>query len=154
MKAIVLGDSHRDYRSIHKILTSEAPFDQIIHTGDVHRDVEDILSVYQDIPCAYVLGNNDFLVWGVPNRREFSLGNIKVFLTHGHLYGVKQSCGRLLREAKACGARLCIFGHTHKACAEEKDGIFLLNPGAAYRSYAVVEYDGDNFTVKLKETPE
>ncbi len=154
MKAVILGDSHRDYRSIHKILTFEEPFQQIIHTGDVHRDVEDILAVYPDIPCAYVLGNNDFSVLGVPWRREFLLGNTKIFLTHGHLYGVKLSYGRLLREAKACGAKICIFGHTHRAVAEERDGIFLLNPGAAYRSYAVLEYDGGDFGITLKETPE
>ncbi|MEE1013874.1 MAG: metallophosphoesterase [Clostridia bacterium] len=151
MKAIVLSDSHRDFSSILRAMEKESNIDYIIHAGDVHRDVEDIQAMWQNIPCIYVVGNNDFSVWDVPTRREFILEGKRFLLTHGHLYGVKSSLARLHREAADCQADICIFGHTHKAHLEEKNGIRFLNPGAAYRSYAVIEIHGATIDIQLKE---
>ena len=150
MKAVVLSDSHRDFNAILRIMEREKSVDYIIHAGDVQKDVDDIEAMWQRIPCIFVLGNNDFGVWGVPTRREFTLGTKKILLTHGHLYGVKSSLARLKKEALLAQADICIFGHTHTPHESEEDGIRFLNPGAAYRSYAVLEIEGEDVTIIIK----
>ena len=37
----------------------------------------------------------------------------------------------LLYAAQCCGAQIAMFGHTHRACFEQIEGIFVLNPGTA-----------------------
>ncbi len=151
MKVLVLSDSHKDFPAILRAMEREKGTDYIIHAGDVHRDVEDIEAMWRQIPCISVLGNNDFGIWDVPTRRDFTLGNKKFLLTHGHLYGVKGSLSRLWQEAAKADADICIFGHTHVAHLDEKNGIRMLNPGAAHRSYAVIEIDGDSIAIEIKE---
>ena len=151
MKAIVFSDSHKDFSAIFRAMEKEKDIDYIIHAGDVHRDVEDIEAMWRAIPCISVLGNNDFGVWDVPTRREFVLENKKFFLTHGHLYGIKGSLSRLWQEAAKANADICIFGHTHVAHLDEKNGIRMLNPGAAHRSYAIIEIAGDAIHIQIKE---
>ncbi len=153
LKAIIFSDSHRDFSSIFRAMEHEGSVDYIIHAGDVHKDVEDIEAYWRTTPCISVLGNNDFSVWGVPTRREFTLEGKKFFLTHGHLYGVKGSLAMLHREAVNCGADICIFGHTHRQVLEERNGIYFLNPGATPRHYAVIEMQEGTVDIQLKETP-
>lgn len=150
MKALILSDSHRDFKSIQAAIDANPDIVQIIHAGDVQRDVEDIMDVYPDIPCAYVLGNNDFNVWDVPYERFFEFCGKKIFLTHGHNYSVKATPVRVIAEAKRRGADICIFGHTHSRFLEN-NGMWVINPGAAYRSYAILTVDNGEITVEFKE---
>ena len=50
--------------------------------------------------------------------------------------------------------QLALFGHTHQALLEERDGIMLLNPGTAGRlgrsSYAVAELKNGSFSCRLE----
>lgn len=68
MKALILSDSHRDFGSIMRAVENERNADLIIHAGDVHKDVEDILMAWPNIPCVYVIGNNDFLSMMCPKK--------------------------------------------------------------------------------------
>ena len=151
MKAIVFSDSHRNFSSILNALEKEKDIDLIIHAGDVHKDVEDILFGMPQIPCAYVLGNNDFFVMDEPSEREFTFGNKKIFLTHGHTYGVKGSLSRLKSEARRVGAEICIFGHTHSTYLENEDGIWYLNPGPTWKGYGIINITNDKIDIKIVE---
>ncbi len=151
MKIIVFSDSHKSFGAMTKAIEQEGPVDWLIHAGDVHCDVEDLEIMYPRIPLAYVLGNNDFFVRDVPTDRLFELGGVKIFLTHGHNYGVKSSLAKLLQKGREAGARLVIFGHTHRAHIEKIGGITLFNPGAATRSYGVLEIDNGKFDLQIKE---
>lgn len=154
MKALVLSDSHRDFSAILRAMERESGITHIIHAGDVQKDVDDIRALWQTTPCISVLGNNDYFVWGEPTRREFTLGGKKFLLTHGHTYGVKTSLSRLKKEAREAEADICIFGHTHRPCLEEHNGIRFLNPGPAGRSYAVITITDDGTcTIEMKENP-
>ena len=54
-----------------------------------------------------------------------------MYLTHGHLHGVKMTLGNLLREARKADAQAVLYGHTHIAdCFMEEDGLWVLNPGS------------------------
>ena len=153
MKAMIFSDSHRDFSSIFRAMEQEGTVDYIIHAGDVHKDVEDIEAYWRTTPCISVLGNNDYSVWGIPTRREFVLEGKKFLLTHGHLYGVKSSLARLHQEAASCNADVCIFGHTHRHCLEEHNGIWFLNPGASPSHYAVIEIQDGQMDIQIKDTP-
>ncbi len=151
MKAIIFSDSHKSFGAMLRAMEKEAPVDWIIHAGDVHRDVEDLEIMYPRIPLAYVLGNNDFFVHDVPHDRLFELGGIKIFLTHGHNYGVKYSLAKLLKKADEADADIAIFGHTHRAHCEKCGKVTLFNPGAATRSYGVLEINNGEFNLEIKE---
>ena len=136
-----------------KAIENEGHIDQIIHAGDVHSDVEDLLIMYPKIPVAFVKGNNDLWLRDVPEDRSFNLYGIRIFLTHGHNYRVKYSLSALLKKGQDVGANLVIFGHTHTAFNETHQGITLFNPGAATRSYGVLEIQNGDFRPEIKKIP-
>ncbi len=145
MRALVFSDSHRQINCMADIIDREENIDLIIFAGDVEEDAEELRRLYPQKSIVSVKGNNDFLLKGVPDERLFTFGNKKIFLTHGHKYGVKYSPYKLFAAAREKGADICIFGHTHSKFLEEESGIFLLNPGAAYRSAALIDVS-DNDT--------
>lgn len=150
MKALILSDSHRDFGSIMRAVENERNADLIIHAGDVHKDVEDILMAWPNIPCVYVIGNNDFFVHDVPEKRLFTFGGKRIFLTHGHLYGVKISLDRLERTAKAINADICIYGHTHTSYLKQHGNLLVINPGCSRKSYAVLEINNGEVSAEIK----
>ena len=53
-------------------------------------------------------------------------------MTHGHKHNVKQTLAMLLRDARAEGAQVALYGHTHiRDLHREEDGLLVMNPGAA-----------------------
>ena len=80
---------------------------------------------------------------------------MRLFLTHGHLFGVKSGMSRLRLEANRVGANIALFGHTHRPFLEEDGGVWYMNPGAARSGrYGVIEITDGTFTCELKELPE
>lgn len=134
-----------------KAIENEKKVDWIIHAGDVHSDVEDLLIAYPKTPVAYVKGNNDFFLRDVPEDRFFTLGGVRIFLTHGHNYGVKYSLSALFKKGSELGADICIFGHTHTAVCEKMGGITLFNPGAATKSYGVMEIKDGEYNLEIRK---
>ena len=54
------------------------------------------------------------------------------FITHGHIYGVDGGrLDSLVYAAQERGAKLALYGHTHRAWYEELGGVQTLNPGTA-----------------------
>ena len=75
------------------------------------------------------------------------LDGVKILLTHGDHFGVKQSLLQLFYRAKEVGAQLVFYGHTHIASIDEIEGIKFINPGCmnkfSQNSYCyVVIYNG------------
>ena len=127
--------------------------DAVIHLGDHLEDAESMESVFSGVDFYHVPGNCDYFT-NVPPSLTVSLDGVRVFLTHGHLFGVKSGLDTLAAAAKDMGAQLALFGHTHQALLEERDGIMLLNPGTAGRlgrsSYAVAELKNGRFSCRLE----
>ncbi len=151
MKIIIFSDSHKNFGAMTKAMEAQQTVDWIIHAGDVHRDVEDMEIMYPRIPLACVLGNNDYFIHDVPTDRFFELGGVKIFLTHGHNYGVKYSLAKLLSRGRELGADIVIFGHTHRAHCEKIGDITLFNPGAAAQSYGVLEIENGEYKLEICE---
>lgn len=127
--------------------------DMVFHLGDCIQDAEDLSSAFDTLDVTYVPGNCDFYTTAAPSLLREVRGT-RIFLTHGHLFGVKTGLTRLLLEGKRLGAQLVLFGHTHRPLLEQRDGIWLLNPGscsASSGSYAVVDLDAGGFECELRE---
>lgn len=65
-----------------------------------------------------------------PTETTQEIADKKIFLTHGHLYGVKSSLNNLLYKAKEVGANIACFGHSHFLGMEVVDDVLFINPGS------------------------
>ncbi len=155
MKLLILSDSHGAVENMELAVRLEQP-DAVIHLGDHWRDACDLRDLFPDLPLYQVSGNCDRYAWQ-PDLEERRLtafdGNI-FFMVHGHQYGVKNGLLRLQLAAKEAGARVMLFGHTHRAYAEQLDDILLFNPGACsgYRpTYGLICVDGRSLNWEIKE---
>ena len=142
MKILVFSDSHSSLRFMRMCIAKFHP-DGVIHLGDHYDDGETLALENPHIPFWQVPGNCD--LYGGFNIKSdavrlCNIDGTSLLLTHGHRHGVKNGLERLLRDARASGVDGVFFGHTHCAlCRREADGLWVLNPGAAGLSGAVVE---------------
>lgn len=127
-KVLVISDTHGRTDNLDKILPLVKPLDQLIHLGDVGRDVE-YIEVMAECPCCFVSGNNDFYST-LPRERLIKLNGVSIFLTHGHYYYVNSRKDFVRSAAIQRGARIALFGHTHVPYLEEDDTILVANPGS------------------------
>ena len=156
-RLLVFSDSHNRIDNCEEVINSfPYKISGIIHAGDCARDAEDLEAIYPDIPIYYVHGNTDYIS-GAPDELIFEIDGIRIFLTHGYEYNVKQEIltgyRTLLNTAKMKNADLCIFGHTHFPATEIHMGVTLLNPGSIRYGgeYAVVEIEnGKVKTTQMK----
>ena len=91
------------------------------------------------------------------------MGGHKVFLTHGHRYGVSYTLANLRETAEELGADVAIYGHTHMPALDEQNDIVLLNPGSVAKprqaglkkTYAVITINDKTgkMSVKFKSLP-
>lgn len=135
MKLLVFSDSHRANITDMLALIDEEKPDAVVHLGDLVSDVEDIHFVYPELPVYNVRGNND---WGddeTPNSMVVPVEHVRLFLTHGHLYGVRRDTKRLVEAARAEDCQVALYGHTHRAEIHQEDGILVANPGSISRPY-------------------
>ncbi len=137
MKALILSDSHGSLGFMCDAVEREKP-DVVIHLGDHFRDAEDLSAAFDEPEYYHVAGNCDF-GFGAKKSLTIELGGVRMFLTHGHLFGVKHDLDALRRQAELEGARIALFGHTHRAYNQMSGGIRLFNPGAC-GSYGPLSY--------------
>ncbi|MBT9176997.1 MAG: Phosphodiesterase YfcE [Firmicutes bacterium] len=125
----ILGDTHGDHVSIEAALKKLGPLDALIHVGDYYRDGEALAHTLH-IPVIAVVGNCD--ARRQPDRELIELAGKRIFVTHGHLQGVKQGTVSLVREARLRQANVVLFGHTHVPAAFSQHGILFVNPGSTH----------------------
>ena len=130
MKLLIFSDSHGNVANMEDAVRLERP-DRVLHLGDLVRDAEVLQEKFPHLPVTYVPGNCDGRRPDLPEERAFTLEGVKLFMTHGHAYHVKEGLWAAERAARAAGAHLLCFGHTHEALCEFKNGMWVVNPGAA-----------------------
>ncbi len=145
MKILIVSDTHGRDTNLELVVEKEAPFDMLIHCGEVDER-EFFIEALAECPCCIVAGNNDFFS-DLPREEEITLGGRKALVTHGHYYGVSMDLYGITEEAASRGCEIVLFGHTHRPTAERCNGVLAVNPGSlAYPrqqgrrpSYAVME---------------
>lgn len=149
MKILVVSDTHGRDENLETAVTREAPFDMLVHCGDVEGR-EFFIEALAEVPCSIVAGNNDFFS-DLPREEEIEIVGKRFLVTHGHYYGVSMDITGVVDEARSRNCDGVMFGHTHKPVLETVDGILAINPGSlSYPrqrgkrpSYVVLETDED-----------
>ena len=155
MKILVMSDSHSGISFMRRCVNALKP-QAMIHLGDHFDDGETIAQEFPHIPMHQVPGNCD--TWRMlryePPVRCYAVCGVRLYMTHGHEHGVKQTLAGLLKDARAMGAKAALYGHTHLAdCHREADGLWVLNPGACGSSggsVGLIEAEnGEILTVRI-----
>lgn len=147
MKILVLSDSHGSEMQVYEIMADNTDTDIVIHLGDGEDDLDLAL---RELPAfgnkrvIHVKGNCD-LGSPLPESSLDNIGDYRFFCTHGHRQRVKSGKGILLEDALELGRNVVLFGHTHEQFFDERQGVYMFNPGsAANLEYGVItiNYDG------------
>jgi len=143
MRIGVISDTHGDLATIRQVVKLLTDADMWLHAGDCIQDVECLKSLVA-VPVISVRGNCDGNVAGTNIDEFVDVGTQKIWLTHGHCYGVKQGTQDLLRCGKKHEVVAVIYGHTHIPDNHWCEGILIFNPGSAYgsrASYGILDID-------------
>ena len=133
MKLLVFSDSHSSLWFMRQCVASVKP-DGIIHLGDHFQDGTAIAEENENIPIYQVYGNCDGFYGMMPEDsvKLCTIDGVRLLLTHGHRFQVKNGLDKLIDYGKAQGVQGILYGHTHVAHnCRDKDGLLILNPGAA-----------------------
>lgn len=149
--AIALSDTHGNRRTIDELFGIMEESDYIIHLGDTSGDGNYIRSRFPD-KTHIVNGNCDPVKLG-EDEITLEIEGVKILAVHGHRLSVKSNTDKLLQRAKDSDCALALYGHTHDAKEETRDGITLFNPGSLSRfsqkSYLYIVFNGGKFTGKI-----
>lgn len=157
-RILVFSDSHGETKNMKQIIENMPGVTAVIHLGDLNRDIQFLEDNFFDFPIYGVQGNNDFS--GLyPNEKMLTIGEKKIFITHGHYYLSHWDSAPLKHIPQAAEADLILFGHTHVAEKELFDGKILANPGSISRprmgnaSYGVIEIENQTLNYCNIELP-
>lgn len=128
MKILIVSDTHGRHDNFDIVINKVKPIDLLIHLGDFEggRDYVEAMA-----PCQteMISGNNDYFI-DLSREKLITIGKYKVFLTHGHYYGVNFNTEKLEEKAREVGADIVMYGHTHIPSTQLKQDIWIVNPGS------------------------
>ena len=148
MKILVVSDTHGQSKELREVIKKTRPFDLLIHCGDT-EGLERRIRQEADCPCVIVRGNNDYFT-ETPFDDVVEAGKCRIFVTHGHHYGISMGTGRIREKAKEHECNVALYGHTHRPYLDQSDpSLTVASPGSlAYPrqegrepSYLVIDID-------------
>ncbi|MGO1469525.1 MAG: metallophosphoesterase [Tissierella sp.] len=154
MRILVVSDTHgKNKKLIDKVKAIKKP-DLIFHLGDYVGDGLTISKALEISPII-VMGNGDHPSSGFKEEEIIEIKGKRIFLTHGHRFGVYSNLNRLFYRAKELEADIALFGHTHIPIVKEMEGCILMNPGSPSsprgfshkKTFAIIEIDKE---IKVK----
>ena len=154
MKFIVFSDSHGDVDHMIRAVRLENPA-LCFFLGDGEYDLTRLQRRFPSLPVNAVRGNCD-LRSTLPRALTCAAGGVRIFATHGHLYGVKHDpiYRELCEAALAENADVVLFGHTHEPFRDRTMGMELLNPGSigptTRPSYGLILLGGDRVETAVR----
>ena len=148
MKIFVFSDSHGSIGKMQDIISrSRMTADLVIHLGDNVSDIQEIRNMYPQIAFLYVKGNCD--VFGLASGAP-----VEYSVTSGELFGLEYDAARNKYD-------VVLYGHTHIAHFEQKNGVYYFNPGSISRprdgsggTYGVIDLTPQNIDFKIIDTEE
>jgi len=158
MKCLVFSDSHGHLEYMTYAVNLEKP-DQVLHLGDVVRDARGLQKAFPDLPMDWVQGNCDGYNGDTddPEEKEVFFAGRRLWILHGHTYGVKMGTGMLTEAARSRGVDVVLFGHTHTPLCDRSGSLWIVNPGTAsglpQATYAVIEDQDGRFDCRIEQCP-
>ena len=150
-KLVVVSDSHGRFERLSTIVAKHPHAQAYIHCGDSETSASKLL------PFVGVAGNNDRF-YEFNEQLILTIENVKILVIHSHQFLAFQRNQKLVQKAKAIGAQLVLFGHSHVYEVTTIDGITLVNPGSCYYNrdgkkpcYAVVFIENKEIVVQRLE---
>lgn len=146
MRIVVISDSHRNERTVKRILSDRGDSRHVFFLGDITADIENLSAKFPDKKFHIVSGNCDFFS-SFPSCGIKTVGGKRIFYTHGHTLGVKHGLDGLIRTALANRCEIALYGHTHTSQILYENGIYIVNPGSCSeprdsdKSYAVIDIE-------------
>ena len=140
MRILVLSDSHGRKSALEKAVRLHEEARCIIFLGDGIGDMENIELLYPEKTIYKVAGNCDFFC-SEPEIGKAEIAGRLLYFTHGHLHGVKGDLEKFKADARAAGADIALYGHTHIPVTEYDDRLYVMNPGSigARGSYGIID---------------
>ena len=155
IKIGVLSDTHSKNLP-DKVWAALKGVDIIFHAGDFAR-YEDFEVYAQCGELTAVSGNmDDARLREKLNEKEIvEIEDVKIGMMHG--YGPpKRVFGYMVEKFKGDSVDAVIFGHSHLALNEKRDGVLYFNPGsptdtisAPFCSYGILTIDGKKIEGKI-----
>ncbi len=127
-RVIVISDSHGSLSNVRKIIQKHERIDMMIHLGDIMGQDEELQQLCE-CPLIVVSGNCDYYSKN-PWDEIITLGNHKIFATHGHHYGVHYGLDGLYHAALERECDIALYGHTHVPDIDYRGTVTLMNPGS------------------------
>jgi hypothetical protein len=118
----IISDTHGLLRP--EALAALRGSDYIIHAGDIGNP--DILEKLAEIaPVTAIRGNVDREPWArkIPETNVLEVGGVSIYVLH--------NLHELDLKPEAAGFAAVIYGHSHVAKRETKNGVLYFNPGSA-----------------------
>lgn len=148
MKILVVSDTHGKIQALERVLKKEGHPDLLIHCGDLEGQ-GDLIKELADCPC-YLVGGNCDLFTGLPQEQVLEVEGKRIFVTHGHIYGVDGGLYALMEAGRSRNCQVILFGHTHCPMVDWHNGFLLMNPGSLtfprqegrIPTYGVITTDG------------
>ena len=152
----IMSDSHGDLAAVRRAAEAVGAVDLWLHAGDYCADAA-FLAECTGVRTVGVAGNCDGLAARFPKEEYLDLEGVRVFLTHGHAFGVKGGTDGLLDWARQMDALVAVYGHTHIPEARQSGALWVVNPGSVARprldaptaARAVIE--NGTFSVRIVE---
>lgn len=163
MKIGIISDTHGNIEggrlAVRRLLQNGA--NVILHLGDGVADAIEIERL-EGFPIQRIAGNND-IYSGAAFEGHFSYNGHCILAVHGHREDMNRyhgedsrlkSLNRLASRAKALGASIVLFGHTHHAEDFIHSGIRFVNPGsldlgASQPSCCIINLEHDEPTIEF-----
>ena len=153
MKILVFSDAHGNLDMIEHVIRANPLMDYYISLGDNEVDIKYLI----DYNIISVIGNS-IRDYGYPDEREIVAEDMLLFITHGHKYQVQKSLKRLHQKAKNNHYNVVFYGHTHIAKIDNKQGVYIVNPGSVSRprntlppTYLICEIMGEDISFTFKD---
>lgn len=141
-KILVMSDSHGLTRRVETI-ANRHEVDAKIHCGD-----SELTNDAKELQGFTVVNGNCDWNSSFPEEEIIDFDHLRIYVTHGHLYGVKQSLIQLRYRALEAGADIVLFGHSHVAHCEQIEKQLFVNPGSIrqarhwnVRTYCLIEWN-------------
>ena len=142
MRILVFSDSHGRVQPMLDAVEIYRP-DAVFHLGDVVQDGEKVSLAFPKVPFYRVRGNCDEDRPDCAEENVIRLDGKTIFCLHGHTRYVQSTLTYAVAEARAEGADLLLYGHTHRPLEDDYDGLSVINPGAVKDgSCALLTWEG------------
>ena len=128
MLLAVFSDSHGRGAAMAAAVEQNKP-DMVIFLGDGVRDAEAVRQTHPELRFVILRGNCD-RDYNYEEDALLKLSGVGVFAAHGHNHGVKYGLDRFCTSVWCSGAKLGLYGHTHRPLWQEIRGMQIMNPGS------------------------